>query len=80
MASHAVRHGDSTTTRGVVVAYSLTSHVDGKKLALSGDQATCGNGKGAYKIFGTGQGMSERGRVVDVAMATAFCVRAERTG
>lgn len=58
----AVRHGDPTTTRGFVIAYSSTFHDNGKKIALSGDEATCGNCKGAFKIFGTGKGISEKGR------------------
>jgi PAAR motif len=58
----AVRHGDPTTTRGFVMAYSSTFHDDGKKIALSGDEATCGNCKGAFKIYGTGKGISENGR------------------
>jgi uncharacterized Zn-binding protein involved in type VI secretion len=58
----AVRHGDTTTTGGFVMAYSSTFHDDGKKIALSGDEATCGNCKGAFKIFGTGRGISEKGR------------------
>jgi hypothetical protein len=44
------------------MAYSSTFHDDGKKIALSGDEATCGNCKGAFKIYGTGQGISEKGR------------------
>lgn len=64
MRKAAVRHGDPTTTRGFVMAYSSTIHDDGKKVALSGDEATCGNCKGAYRIFGTGKGMGEKGRVV----------------
>ncbi|SAL67967.1 hypothetical protein AWB69_07910 [Caballeronia udeis] len=58
----AVRHGDPTTTRGFVMAYSSTFHDDGRKIALSGDEATCGNCKGAFKIYGTGKGISEKGR------------------
>jgi uncharacterized Zn-binding protein involved in type VI secretion len=64
MRKAAVRHGDPTTTRGLVMAYSSTIHDHGKKVALSGDEATCGNCKGAYPIFGTGQRMREKGRVV----------------
>jgi hypothetical protein len=62
MRKAAVRHGDPTTTRGFVMAYSSTFHDDGKKIALSGDEATCGNCKGAFKIYGTGKGISEKGR------------------
>jgi uncharacterized Zn-binding protein involved in type VI secretion len=38
-----VRHGDPTTTGGNVAAYSSTMHDNNKKLALHGDEATCGN-------------------------------------
>ncbi|WP_409259141.1 PAAR domain-containing protein [Paraburkholderia sp. WSM4177] len=60
----AVRHGDSTTTRGFVMAFSSSISDNGKKIALSGDEATCGNCKGTFKLFGTGKGMSEKGRHV----------------
>ncbi|WP_408406599.1 PAAR domain-containing protein [Paraburkholderia sediminicola] len=46
-----VRHGDSTTTRGKVVAFSATIHGEGRKIALPGDQATCGNCKGLWHII-----------------------------
>lgn len=62
MRKAAVRHGDPTTTRGFVMAYSSTFHDDGKKIALSGDEATCGNCKGVFKIYGSGKGISEAGR------------------
>ncbi len=64
MRKPAVRHGDPTTTGGFVIAYSSTIHDDGRKIALSGDEATCGNCKGSFKIFGTGEGMSENVRDV----------------
>lgn len=60
----AIRHGDPTTTGGFVTAFSSTIHDDGKKVALTGDEATCGICKGVHKIYGTGRGMSELGRVV----------------
>ncbi|BCF99735.1 hypothetical protein PPGU19_043040 [Paraburkholderia sp. PGU19] len=73
----AARHGDTTTTRGVVLAFSSTIHDDGKKVALSGDEATCGNCEGIYKIFGTGRGMSEKGRdvVIDGDLVLCPCKR-----
>jgi uncharacterized Zn-binding protein involved in type VI secretion len=39
----------------------------GKRIALDGDAATCGNCKGTHRIFGTGKGISDKGRkaVVD---------------
>jgi uncharacterized Zn-binding protein involved in type VI secretion len=73
MRKAAVRHGDPTTTRGVVLAYSSTIHDDGKQVALSGDEATCGDCKGLFKIFGTGEGMSEKGRVVVVEGDQVLC-------
>jgi uncharacterized protein (DUF2345 family) len=69
----AVRHGDPTTTGGFVIACSSTIHDDGKKVALSGDEATCGNCKGAYKIFGTGQEISEKGRAVVLDGDSVLC-------
>lgn len=68
-----VRHGDPTTTRGFVIAYSSTMHDDGKKIALFGDTATCGNCKGEYPICGTGTGMSEAGRDVVVHGDKVLC-------
>lgn len=73
MRKAAVRHGDPTTTKGFVVALTATIHDAGKKVALSGDQATCGNCKGLFNIFGTGQGMSERGRAVVVDGDLVLC-------
>lgn len=69
----AIRHGDPTTTRGFVMAHSSTIHDDGKKVALSGDEATCGNCKGTFKILGTGKGMSENGRDVVVEGDLVLC-------
>ncbi|RKT26394.1 PAAR motif-containing protein [Paraburkholderia sp. RAU2J] len=68
-----VRHGDPTTTHGFVIAFSSTIYDDSKNVALSGDEATCGNCKGTFKIFGTGQGMSEKGRVVVVDGDLVLC-------
>nr|WKF61771.1 hypothetical protein HUO10_006303 [Paraburkholderia busanensis] len=64
MRKAAVRHGDSTTTGGTVIAISSTLYDDDKKIALSGDQATCGNCEGSHDIVATGEGMSEPGRCV----------------
>ncbi|MFL9962798.1 PAAR domain-containing protein [Paraburkholderia sediminicola] len=69
----AIRHGDPNTTRGFVIAYSSTIYDDNKNVALSGDEATCGNCKGTFKIFGTGEGMSEKGRVVVVDGDLVLC-------
>ncbi|TDN61200.1 PAAR domain-containing protein [Paraburkholderia sp. BL10I2N1] len=65
MRKAAVRHGDPTTTGGFVLAYDSTIYDKGRKrVALDGEEATCGNCKGTFKILGTGKGMSEKGRVV----------------
>ncbi|WP_230684369.1 PAAR domain-containing protein [Burkholderia cepacia] len=69
----AIRHGDPTTTRGIVFAYSSTIYDDRKHVALSGDEATCGNCEGTFKIFGTGKGMSEKGRDVVVEGDLVLC-------
>ncbi|WP_236654902.1 PAAR domain-containing protein [Burkholderia pyrrocinia] len=69
----AIRHGDPTTTRGIVFAYSSTIYDDRKHVALSGDEATCGNCEGIFKIFGTGKGMSEKGRDVVVEGDLVLC-------
>jgi uncharacterized Zn-binding protein involved in type VI secretion len=67
MRKAAVRDGDATTTGGFVSASSSKLIRDGrKKVALSGDEATCGNCEGSYRIFGTGTGLSEKGRDVVV--------------
>ena len=60
MRKAAVWHGDPTTTGGFVMAFSSTIHDDKKKVALSGDDATCGNCKGVFKIFGTGEGIKRK--------------------
>jgi uncharacterized Zn-binding protein involved in type VI secretion len=73
MRKAAARHGDPTTTRGFVIAYSSTMHDDGRKLALHGDEATCGNCKGSFKIFGSGKGMSEKGRDIVVDGDLVLC-------
>nr|WP_269510870.1 PAAR domain-containing protein [Burkholderia sp. IMCC1007] len=69
----AIRHGDPTTTGGVVFAYLSTIYDDGKHVALSGDEATCGNCDGTFKILGTGKGMSEKGRNVVVEGDLVLC-------
>ncbi|RQR29120.1 PAAR domain-containing protein [Burkholderia sp. Bp9143] len=73
MRKAAIRHDDPTTTGGVVFAYSSTIYDDGKHVALSGDEATCGNCDGTFKIFGTGKGMSEKGRNVVVDGDLVLC-------
>ncbi|WP_087644832.1 PAAR domain-containing protein [Caballeronia choica] len=73
MRKAAIRHGDPTTTGGFVIAFTSTIHDDKKKVALSGDEATCGTCKGSFKIVGTGKGMSERGRDVVVDGDLVLC-------
>lgn len=73
MRKAAIRHGDPTTTGGFVIALSSTIHDNGKKVAPNGDDATCGYCKGAFKIFGTGKGMSEKGRSVVIDGDPVLC-------
>ncbi|WNC92484.1 PAAR domain-containing protein [Paraburkholderia sp. FT54] len=68
-----VRHGDETTTRGKVLAFTATIHDDGRKIALHGDQATCGNCKGLWKIIGTGEGAGENGRAAVINGDHVLC-------
>jgi hypothetical protein len=74
MRKAAVRDGDPTTTGGIVTA-SSTSIRDkgGKKVALDGDEASCGNCEGTYKIFGTGKGLSRKARNVVVDDDQVLC-------
>jgi len=69
----AVRYGDPTTTRGFVLACSSTIFDNGQQVALSGDEATCGECKGTYKILGTGEGMTEKNRSVVVDGDRVLC-------
>ena len=57
-----VRHGDPTTTGGFVLAFSGTMHDGGRKIALHGEEATCGHCKGLFKINGTGTHCTDNGR------------------
>ncbi|MDN7426119.1 PAAR domain-containing protein [Burkholderia sp. AU45388] len=77
MRKAAVRDNDPTTTRGFVIAISSTIYDKGKRVALSGDKATCGNCEGTFEIAGSGQGMSEIGRnvVVDGDRVTCPCMK-----
>ncbi|AQQ34948.1 TPA: PAAR domain-containing protein [Burkholderia orbicola] len=60
----AVRNGDPTTTGGFVIAVASTIFDCGKHVAIDGDKATCGNCKGAFRIFGSARRMSCHGRRV----------------
>ncbi|MGF6602922.1 putative Zn-binding protein involved in type VI secretion [Paraburkholderia sp. GAS448] len=69
----AVRDGDPTTTGGYVIGTSTRINDQRKKVALTDDHATCGNCKGTYRIFGTGKGMSDKGRAVVVDGDSVLC-------
>ncbi|MEK6345932.1 MAG: PAAR domain-containing protein [Burkholderia sp.] len=62
MNRRAVRDGDPTTTGGIVIAVSSTLKNHGKKVALDGDKATCGNCKGTFPIVGSAHRMIDHGR------------------
>ncbi|WP_153074093.1 PAAR domain-containing protein [Paraburkholderia bonniea] len=59
-----VKHGDPTTTGGIVIALTATMFEESRRLALHGDEATCGTCKGSFRIFGTADHMSENGRAM----------------
>ncbi|WP_175887007.1 PAAR domain-containing protein [Burkholderia contaminans] len=66
MIKAAVRDNDPTTTRGFVIATSSTIYDNEKRVALSGDKATCGNCDGNFEIIASGESFSENGRNVVV--------------
>ncbi|MFD1557412.1 PAAR domain-containing protein [Paraburkholderia silviterrae] len=68
-----VRHGDPTTTGGLVVAQSSKRFDNGKIVALDGDEATCGDCSGIFKILGTGKGMDEKNRCAVVEQDLVLC-------
>ncbi|RQZ62772.1 PAAR domain-containing protein [Burkholderia sp. Bp9004] len=67
MSRRAVRNGDPTTTGGFVIATTATMFSEGKHVAVSGDEATCGNCDGLFKIVGSAVHMTwnERNVVLD---------------
>jgi hypothetical protein len=73
MRKAAVRHGDPTTTGGIVIAFASGIYDDRKRVALTNDEATCGNCKGTYKIYGTGKGISQKSRNVVVDGDKVLC-------
>jgi uncharacterized Zn-binding protein involved in type VI secretion len=73
MRKAAVRDGDPTTTRGFVIGTSTRINDNGKKVALDGDEATCGNCEGLHKIIRTGKGISDKGRNVVVDGDSVLC-------
>ncbi|VWB08214.1 bacteriophage gp29 protein [Burkholderia pseudomultivorans] len=64
MSRRAVRNGDPTTTGGFVTATTATMFHKDKHVALDGDEATCGNCKGSFKIVGSATRMTWHGRNV----------------
>ncbi|RXV67176.1 PAAR domain-containing protein [Burkholderia stabilis] len=60
----AVRDRDPTTTGGFVIAVASTIFDNGKHVAIDGDEATCANCKGAFKILGSATRMTCHGQRV----------------
>ena len=56
-----VRAGDFTTTGGTVLVVKAHISDKGKKIALHGEHATCGNCEGSWPIDGTGEEMNDHG-------------------
>jgi hypothetical protein len=68
-----VRFGDPTTTGGKVLAVRANIHDEGKKIALHGEHATCGDCKGSWPMFGTGEGMSDHETQVVIQGDRVLC-------
>lgn len=68
-----IRHGDPTTTGGFVMAFSSTMFDDGRRIALHGDEATCGICQGVFKIFGSGTDATEKGRATVLHGDSVIC-------
>lgn len=69
----AVRNGDTTTTGGKAIALTAGLYDNGKRLALDGEHATCGNCKGSWPIVGTGYRMSYQGTPVAIDDDEVLC-------
>ncbi|QAU25110.1 PAAR domain-containing protein [Dyella sp. M7H15-1] len=67
------KHGDPTTTGGVVIATLSTMFNDGSRLAVAGDQATCGTCPGAWPIAATGTHMVCMGRAAVLDQDSIIC-------
>lgn len=67
------KHGDPTTTGGFVIATLSTMFDNDVRLAIAGDQATCGNCKGGWPISATGTHMTENGRNVVIDRDWVLC-------
>jgi hypothetical protein len=54
-------NGDRTTTGGIVIATKATMFNRSRRVALSGEHATCGNCKGSFPMYGTAVKACEQG-------------------
>jgi len=67
-------HGDSTTTGGRIVAASSTTFEYSKRMALSGDLATCGKCEGGpFPILGTADTWNENGKSMVKSRDLVLC-------
>jgi len=74
MTKRAVCDGDWTSTRGRVLApASSTIYDEGRRLAIDGAKATCGNCEGAFTICATGYDLFDEGRQVVVDNDLVLC-------
>ncbi|NML30303.1 PAAR domain-containing protein [Paraburkholderia antibiotica] len=64
---------DLTTTGGRVIALNASMRDHGKRLALNGEYATCGNCNGSWPIEGTGKEMKNRGTWVVIDDDRVLC-------
>lgn len=67
------KHGDPTTTGGFVVATLSTMSNGGARIAIAGDEATCGNCEGGWPIDATGTRMTDNGRNVVLDQDWVLC-------
>jgi hypothetical protein len=74
MSKAAVCDGDWTSTRGRVFAPASSDIYDeGRRLAIDGAQATCGNCQGVFTICATGYDLFDEGRQVVVDNDLVLC-------
>lgn len=73
MRKAAIRDGDSTTTGGRVFAFGASINDKGRKVALDGNEATCGKCDGVFKILGTGRNILNGARNVVVDDDRVLC-------
>lgn len=69
----AIRDGDSTTTGGRVFASGSRINDKGRKIALDGNQATCGHCEGVFRILGTGRNIFNAGKNIAVDLDRVLC-------